>query len=218
MDTVAEGLAPGPDGELLRFFYDSVHNEQASIAEGRAIFDTALYVDIITPGQMSSTPRFELERTWSEQSIKALGISTHFTRSHKYNEYVEQIEKFKRLDLAEDLGGTPLKQWPLISRGMAASLSGLHIHTVEALAGIADTSLDNIGMGARDLREQARSFLAISQGSAEVSQLTDRVTNAEREVQRLTSDLAMANSQMRDMQKSLEKYEAQDVKVKKPII
>jgi hypothetical protein len=207
MDTVAEGLAPGPEGMLLRFFYDSVPNEQASIKEGRAIFDTALYVDIISPGQQSSTPRFELERTWCEQSIRALGLTEPYKRSYKYREFAEQIEKFKRLEAAEDLGGTPLKMWPRIDRGLAANLAVMHIHTVEALAALSDTNLDNIGLGARDLREQARSFLAASESGADVSVLTDRATNAERELHRIMGDLALANKRIIELEAMLRKYE-----------
>jgi hypothetical protein len=208
MDEVAEGMAPGPDGSFLRFFYDSIRNEQATIAEGRAIFDTALFVDVITPGQKSSTPRFELERVWSDQSCKALGLSGS-KRTYKYAEYQEQAEKYKRLGEAVDLGGTPLKMWPRIDRGLAATLAVVHIHTVEALAAVSDSNLDNLGLGGRELREQARTFLAQSAGGADLSQLTERLSTAERENRRLTDALAEANRVNATLQ-------AQDAKPKKP--
>jgi len=211
-----EGLAPGPDGTLLRFFYDSAKNERASINEGRAIFDTVLYADVIAPGQGSSTPRFELERVWSEQSINALGLVEPYRRSAKYEEFFDQVEKFKRLEGDMDLGGTPLKMWPRIDRGLAATLASLNILTVEHLAGVPDSALDRIGMGARALRDQARSFLDTAGGSREVSQLTERATAAEAEAQRLQADLITANAELRVMQARVAQLEQGADQAKKP--
>jgi hypothetical protein len=192
MDNTAEGMAPGPDGSFLRFFYDTARNDRASTAENRAIFDTVLVVDIITPGQKASTPRFELERIWSEQTCKALGV-TGSKRSYKYTEYEEQIEKYKRMEQGDDFGGTPLKMWPRIDRGLAATLAGAHIHTVEALAQVSDGNLGNLGLGGRELREQAKAFLLAAEGGAEVSQLTERAMVAEAENKRLNDALVEAN-------------------------
>jgi hypothetical protein len=200
-----EGLAPGPDGTLLRFMYDSAKNEYASVAEGRAIFDTVLYVDVIAPGQMASTPRFELERVWSPQSLAALGLVEPSQKTHKYVEFQEQIEKFKRLEGDQDLGGTPLKMWPRIDRGLASTLAAINIHSVEALAAIPDSSLDRIGMGAMELREQARSFLNVALDSKDTSALTGQVSELTTENKRLRDALDVANVQVRDLQKQIGK-------------
>jgi hypothetical protein len=194
MNTFTEGMMPGPDGCILRFFYDTERNEQATIAEGRAIFDTVLSVDVITPGQKASTPRFELERTWSEQSKKALGLQTVSKKSYKYGEYAEQIERFKKQEDIGDLGGTPLKEWPRIDRGLAATLMAANVYTVEALAALSDTNLDIIGMGARELRENAKAFLEQAAGNSDTSALTAKVGVLEGEVARLREELAVANS------------------------
>jgi hypothetical protein len=176
-------------------------------------------VDVITPGQKSSTPRFELERVWSDQSIKALGLNEPSMKSYKYNQFVEQIDKFKRLGENMDMGGTPLKEWPRIDRGLLATLVSSHIHTVEQLAGLSDTNLANIGLGARDLREQARSFLEMAGGSKDVSQLTDKLSTAERELKDTRDGLRLANQQIAEMQRAINELGSADTpKRKAPLV
>lgn len=206
MDNVfTEGMMPGPDGTILRFFHEPAKNEGASINAGRAIFDTVLFVDVIAPGQQASTPRFEIERVFSEVSMKALGLSDNTKRSYKYKEYQEQIEKFKRNEEV-DLGGTPLKFWPRIDRGLAATLAAVNIYTVEALANLSDANMDNVGLGARELREQAKAWLANAAGTADLSQLTNKVSEQTTENTRLQNDLSLANSRIGELERELSKY------------
>lgn len=210
-NTMTEGLMPGPDGSILRFFYDTERNEQATIAEGRAIFDTVLSVDVITPGQKNSTPRFELERLWSPQSKAALNILTDSKKSYKYAEYAEQIERFKKQESVGELGGTPLKMWPRIDRSMAANLMAANVFTVEALAGLSDTNLEVVGLGARELREQAKAFLEQAAGGADLSVLTAKTVNLEGQVKDLQNALALANAQNQELQR---KFAAGEIEVK----
>jgi len=200
---LTEGMMRGPDGSILRFYYDSAKNEGATKHAGRAIFDTVLYVDVITPGQQASIPAFEVERIWADQSKEVIGTTDVSRRGPKYDEFREQVEKFKAGTGVNDLGGTPLKQWPRIDRGLAASLAALNVHTVEQLAGISDGNLQNIGHGGRELREQAKAFLAQAVGEAPVSQLTDQVSNLTSENQRLQQALALANQQIGQLQRQL---------------
>jgi hypothetical protein len=199
-----EGMMPGPDGSILRFFYDSERNEQATIAEGRPIYDTVLFVDVITPGQKTSTPRFEVERVWSDQSKRALGLTAPSKRGYKYPLYEEQIDKFKKQESVGELGGTPLKMWPRIDRGLAATLMAANVFTVEQLANLSDTNLDIVGMGAHELRAQAKAYLDDAAGTADMSVIISRVENLEVELKRAADALALANSQNAELQRKLD--------------
>jgi hypothetical protein len=198
-----EGMTPGPEGCILRFFYTSARNETATNAEGRAIFDTVLMVDVITPGQKSSTPSFELERVWSPQSLKAMPQLLAPKRSPHYARYQEYIEKFKRSEQTQDLGGMPLKMWPRADRGLIATLNAANIFTVEQLADISDASLQVIGMGAQELREQARAYLKTAFNTADTSAATAKVFELEAEVRQLREALALANSQTTELQRQV---------------
>jgi hypothetical protein len=196
---LTEGMMRGPDGQILRFYYEPAKNEGASVHAGRPIFDTVLYVDIITPGQSHSTPSFEIERVWAEQSKAVLKTEDASKKYPKYQEYAEQVDKFKRGENVGDLGGTPLKHWPRIDRGLAATLAAANIHTVEALAGVSDGNLQHIGMGARELRDNAKAFLEQAAGTAPVSQLTEQVNTLQSENQRLQAELATMNRQITEL-------------------
>jgi hypothetical protein len=201
--TFTEGMMKGPEGEILRFFYTSARNDPASNAEGRAIFDTVLMVDVITPGQKASTPCLEIERVWAPQSLKALGLTLPSKKSHNYQRFAEQIDRFKRNETDHEGGGMPLKMWPRADRGLIATLNAQNIFTVEQLASISDASLDHIGMGARELREQAKAYLQTAFNTADLSGITARVSELETENRRLQEALAISNNQAQDLQRKL---------------
>lgn len=190
-----EGMVKGPEGTILRFFYDTARNEIASAAEGRPIFDSVLMVDVITPGQKASTPRFEIERVWAEQSIRALNLTEPSRKSFRYDGFREQIEKFKADEKAVDMAGTPLKQWPRIDRALAATLAAVNVYTVEQLAGISDQNLTYLGMGGRELREAARAFLQASD-TANAERLAGVAETLLQENERLQLSIKEAHEQM----------------------
>jgi len=209
-----EGMVKGPDGTILRFFYDTARNEAASAAEGRPIFDSVLFVDVITPGQKASTPRFEIERVWAEQSLKALNLLAPTRKSFRYDAFKEQVEKFKSDEKAQDLAGTPLKQWPRIDRGLAASLAAVNVYTVEQLAGVSDQNLTYIGMGGRELREAARAFLQASD-TAQAERLAGTVETQRIEMEAMQVSLREAHTQMEALKDQMVKMAGQQVKAPK---
>ena len=208
-----EGMVKGPDGTILRFFYDTARNEAASAAEGRPIFDSVLFVDVITPGQKSSTPRFEIERVWAEQSLKVLNLTAPTRKSFRYDAFREQIDKFKSDEKAQDMAGTPLKQWPRIDRGLAASLAAVNVYTVEQLAGVSDQNLTYIGMGGRELREAARAFLQASD-TAQAERLAGTVETQRIEMEAMQASLREAHAQMEALKDQMVKMAGQQAEVR----
>lgn len=208
-----EGMMPGPDGAFLRFFYDSDRNEAATVASGRAVFDTILYCDVITPGQKVSTPRFEIERTFSEATKEAINLTVDSKRSHKYNELREWVDKFKANEAAHDFGGTPLKMWPRIDRGLQATLNSFNVFTVEALAELSDTNLQNLGMGSRELREQAKAWLEQAKGNSDTSKLVADNENLRLELQRVQGEAGAANSRIAELEAAVAKLQPQPSKI-----
>ena len=74
----------------------------------------------------------------------------------------------------QDIIGTPLDQWPQVTRSQAEELRGLKFHTVEAIAECSDQQLQRIGMVAgmspHNFRLKAKAFLNLATDSAEVAQ------------------------------------------------
>ncbi len=183
----ADQIYAGPDGSALRFFYEPVKNNFQSEKAGRAIFDTALYCEVMTPGSNESIPKLEIERTYCEEAGKDAEGNRLVERTPKYVQLASQVEAFKTQSGDHVASGTPLSQWPQIDVGTAASLKAAGIQTVEMLAGVNDLHLQNLGTGGRVLRDQAQAFITSRQFGVPSQQLAAENANNREEVIRLTT-------------------------------
>ena len=152
-----ESDVQGADARLAVTFYKrSVEQKDESLAAGRPIFKEFDFVRICVPGDALT----EID-TYANNSHKA-----RFPRQWAY--YQNQVGN------QEQIIGTPIEQWPLISRSQAEELKGIKFRTVEDVANCSDQQLQRIGMIAgmspHSFREKAKSFLNLASESAEVSQ------------------------------------------------
>jgi hypothetical protein len=83
--------------------------------------------------------------------------------SHPVDEAIKARfpEAYRSWKASQDgyIDGTPLKEWPLMSPARIRELEAVHIHSVEALASMAETNLPNVTEG-RAMRDKAREFLS----------------------------------------------------------
>lgn len=92
--------------------------------------------------------------------------------------------------------GTPLAQWPLITRGTVMTLKAVHVLTVEMLAQLPDSAFDKLGYEVRALREKAKTWLAERKDAAGSAKMA-----AEKAA--LEDRLALMQSQMETLQQRL---------------
>ena len=145
------------DSRLAVTFYKrSVKQEDESIAAGRPIFKEFDFVRICVPGDNLT----EID-TYAQESHKA-----RFPR--QWAHYQNQVGS------QELIVGTPIEQWPLISRSQAEELKGIKFRTVEDVANCSDLQLQRIGMIAgmspHGFRDKAKQFLNLATESAEIAQ------------------------------------------------
>lgn len=145
------------DARLAVTFYKrSVKQEDESVAAGRPIFKEFDFVRICVPGDNLT----EID-TYAQESHKA-----RFPR--QWAHYQNQVAGH------EQLIGTPIEEWTLISRSQAEELKGIKFRTVEDVANCSDLQLQRIGMIAgmspHGFREKAKQFLNLASESAEVAQ------------------------------------------------
>lgn len=153
------------DGAALRMWRDTAQNKFQSELHGRPLFDEVIFCEVITPGSRDSTPVFELERVFCTEA--ALPPK----RGIKYVEYEQFIDSFKRGENDINLAGTPLKQWPEMTRSMASTLKAMNVFTLEALSVLPDQKLSQVGPDGRAWREKAKAFLETSKDGAYATQL-----------------------------------------------
>jgi hypothetical protein len=147
----------GADSRLaVQFYKRSMKQEDASNEAGRPIFKEFDFVRIMIPGDNLTE------------------IDTYAQDSHKQR-FPRQWAHYQNQTAGhEDIVGTPLDQWPQVTRSQAEELRGLKFYTVEAIADCSDQQLQRIGMVAgmspHNFRLKAKAFLNLANDSAEVAQ------------------------------------------------
>ena len=140
----------------VQFYKKSLKQDLASDEAGRPIFKEFDFVRIMIPGDNLT----EID-TYAQESHKQ-----RFPR--QWAHYQNQVANH------QDIIGTPLEQWPQITRSQAEELRGLKFHTVESIADCSDQQLQRIGMVAgmspHNFRLKAKAFLNLANDSAEVAQ------------------------------------------------
>ena len=158
---------------LVRFFLKSRKNEEETLVQGRPIFKEAEYMEIRIPGSRS------------------IQVSRPATPNDKLR-FPRHYAAFKaRVEMPEE--GTPLAEWPQISRSMAEELSFLNIKTVEQLGSCSDTYITQL-QGGYSLRTRAQEWLKSSDATALIAEkeaLEARVAELE---QRLSEFLDTAEA------------------------
>jgi hypothetical protein len=125
---------------LVKFFIKPLQDKAATLAEGRPIFRETVYVDIRIPGERDSAAC----RPASKADIQR---------------FPEHYRAFRnRVSDTEEIG-TPLSQWPLISRSQAEELAFFNVKTVEQLAGMPDSSNHNF-RAIISLKQDAQKWLS----------------------------------------------------------
>ena len=140
------GRHQGDEHLLVRFYMHPAKDKTASAEAGRPIFKDVPYVHIMQPGNKESI----IHRKATDMDI---------------NRFAEHYRKFEARENQEAVEGTPLIEWPGITRSQAEELKFYNVITVEQLVGMSDTNAQNFrGMG--ELRNRAKAFLEAAKENA----------------------------------------------------
>ena len=159
----------GDENLLVRFYMHPAQDKAASAEEGRPIFKEVPYVHIMQPG--------------NKENI----IHRKATDMDKQR-FAEHFRKFEARENQEAMEGTPLSEWPGMTRSQAEELKFYNVLTVEQLVGMSDTNAQNFrGMG--ELRNRAKAFLEASKEAAGAEALA-AATRRNEELEALVKDMA----------------------------
>jgi len=139
----------------VQFETRTTEDRAASAREGRYVamdFDVAL----VTPPYSKDCVEYKVTQwlTNIERNLREGRIPEKWAEHWK--------ESYKRWKAGQELplSGTPIKGWGVISPAQQANLIAMNCRTVEDLAEANDDGLRRMGMGAVDLRNKARTWLA----------------------------------------------------------
>jgi hypothetical protein len=146
---------PGDEGLAVKFMLLPYHNEQKSKEEGRPIFEEREYIEIRVPGRRD--------------------FQTKLAHDMHKNRFPVHYAKFKARQGQEAEDGTPLTEYPGVTRGQVEELRFFNILSVEQLAAVADSSLKNMHGGLM-LKQKAAQYLEASKDNAAAAKLEEANT------------------------------------------
>jgi hypothetical protein len=168
----------GDDSKLfVEFTMEAIHQEFESEKQGRPIFKDVPHIRIHFPGDRTKQIFRPVKM---EGSAQMPGDPERFPRL--WGQFIAKAEQVQT--------GTPVEEWPPLTKSQAMEFKAMHIHTVEQLAGIADNNLT--WLGAREMREKARSWLANADGGKEVVRL-------QAELEKRDADIDDLKRQMKEL-------------------
>lgn len=175
-------IAPltGPKAGLLpaRFFVQPVEDETKSKEAGRRVFVDREMVEIRVDRDVIVRPVGDKDRQM----------------------YQAQYEAFRRGQDQTAVEGTPLREWPIMTRGQVEEFAFCGLRTVEQLAAASDTVIQRIGPYMA-LRQKARDWLKTATDKAEVGKLRDENTELKNRVAALER---MVATQQKDIEAARE--------------
>jgi hypothetical protein len=176
----------------VRFYKRPVQQEQESLEAGRPIFKDFDFVHICVAGDSLTE------------------IDTYALASHKARFPIQWANYQNRLGANDDeVIGTPVTEWPIVSKSQAEELRALKFHTVESIAGASDQQLQRMGMAAGmspyAFRDKAKAFLNLATNAAEtdkreseINHLKEELAKKEQETAKIKAETDAKLAQMQD--------------------
>jgi len=177
--------ARNPDDILhVKFYIRSVRNDYQSSIAGRDIYTDVEYVEIMTPGNALNI------------------IDTPAREEHKIR-FPRQWAVFKNSQGDhEQVVGTPLTEWPAITRSRAEELKGKKFYTVDQIANASDLQVQHIGMDGYTMRQKAQAFLAQAKDSALAQKQAEELANKDAQIKALQDGQAQLMKMIEEMKAS----------------
>lgn len=179
---------PIDDKGLVAVFRNgTIKNVNKSAEAGRPIFDDIELVEIRAAGSkdVGVFPAMEFSH-WDDDEIN--GGQRQITYAERFS---RQYQQFKARE-QQTKSGTPLDYLPFLTEAKRAELRALNIYTAEALAIVDGAELKNLGVGGRELKNNAVVFLENSTDNARITKLEAELAETRAKNQVLEDDLKLA--------------------------
>lgn len=169
--------AMNPDALLhVTFYSKSVPQPFLTEQEKRPIFRDVDFVKIHTPGNALNI------------------VDVPVSEGHK-SRFPQQWARYQNgKQGAEQVIGTPLAQWSILTPAQAEELRALKFFTVEQVAGASDERINQVGMcvgkAPTAFREQAQRFLQVAKDSASLEHMDEELKRRDKELAELRERLA----------------------------
>lgn len=154
--------------------------------QGRPVYVDQVFCEIRIPADRNRLGVYPAHEVW--RTIRGQAITYAMRYPKEYQAFIE-----KR---APSVTGTPLEELPFIPQTKRYELKALHVHTAEQLASLEGNNLKNLGMGGRELKEQAKAYLDRASGSADVTRYAAENIALREQMEALQAEMRSMRSAM----------------------
>jgi hypothetical protein len=158
------GEERGGGGLFVKFGLHPKKNDARSLEAGRPIFDDVEYVEIRVPGDKHNVIH------------RPVGDSDRRQFARAYQAW--------KSGAGEQLTGTPLAEWPAVSRSQVEELAYFGVRTVEQLANLSDGNAQQVGP-IQALKAKALDYVAKAKGNAPLEQMRAELATRDNELETL---------------------------------
>jgi hypothetical protein len=157
---IQEKIMPIEDTSHLHitFFTDAVKNKEETLKQGRPIFEDREFVRIKFVGD----PKRELVAPAHDPYRFDRNAEGYVTYAQDFPRHYQAFKDGQQ----EAVIGTPIEELPFLTMAKRSELKALNIHTAEQLAQLEGTPLGRLGIGGRELKNQAQAYLDLAKDSA----------------------------------------------------
>lgn len=149
----SSGRYRGDETLLVKFYTHPRLSGPKTQEAGRPIYEEVPYIEIIQPGNKDSIVRRP-------------------ATARDKSRFAEHYRKFEARVDQDTVEGTPLEEWPMVTRSQVEELRFFNIRTVEQLASASDSNLSGM-MGVAMLRQKANEYLERAESTATAKQLAE---------------------------------------------
>ncbi len=163
----------------------AVQNDAKSKKAGRPIFDDVEMVEVRIAGDRHFNPCFPAHSFWQRDEN---GFDITYAMR-----WPDQYRRFKE-NSSQSASGTPLEELPFITQAKRSELKALSIYTAEALSALDGKNLKTLGIGGRELKDQATAYLNKAAGSADVVRLAAENADMKAQIETLRQQMLAAQA------------------------
>lgn len=141
-------------------------NKRESKEKGRPCYDDQEICEIRFAANRQTVGAFPAH-SFAGWRTTPEGIQEQYTYAMKFP---DQYRRFKA-NQQQVAHGTPVEELPFLTAAKRLELKALSIYTAEALAALDGNELKNLGIGGRELKNQAQAFLDKASGTADLTSM-----------------------------------------------
>lgn len=172
----------GDEKLAVRFFRKAKQDSEETAKQGRPIFSEVDYVQIMVPGDRTST------------IVRPVGPADLIRFSKQY-------EHWKKTQEEEMHAGTPLEAWGIMSLAQIEEYRYFGVRTIDQMASLRDDVCQKI-MGGTSLKQKAIAFLVLAKDEAPMRKVQAELDARDIKIAALTAAIEDQGKIIKQLQKA----------------